>query len=181
MNHNSEIQQKNVENVEKSNEQLQPIDSLDGHELNERPTYNSNYLLLLMGFGLLFYFALKRRWLQQVMPRIVWVSLKIKRIKSSKSRLARMAVVNKTTDSITLQPPVLVFGSPFKKSRKFRIKNNADNVFPLTLTPNTSHGITIDITQFRRKAGINKGYKWVKVQLEGQLQKKYSSIWKYLI
>ena len=139
--HSVEIQGKDVESVEKSNEQLQPLGSMDDQVLKERPTYNSNYLLLLMGLGLLFYFALKKRWLQQLMPGIVWVSLRLRKVKSSKTRLASMAVVNKTTDSITLQPPVLVFGSPFKKSRKFRIKNNDDNVFPLTLTPNTSHGI----------------------------------------
>ncbi len=160
-----------------------PLDSLvsvNDETTNTRPVVNSDYLFVLLGLGLLLVVAFRKRWLNQLMPSIIWITLKIKRQKQAKNRLARISVVNKTKNSITIQAPVLVFGGLFTKSRKFRLKGGGDSVFPLTLTPATSHRITIDIDQFRQKAGIDKGFRWAKVELYSDQQKKYSSWWKLL-
>lgn len=145
----------------------------------ERKPLNDN-ILLLMGVGLLFYFVLKRKLLQKIMPSIVWVSLSTRRIKSSKVRLARIQVINKTKDSITFEAPVLVFKNLTGKPRRFKLKNGIDNLFPLTLTSNTSHSVNIDIDQFRLKAGVGDSHRWMKVEVEAHNQKVYTSFWIYL-
>lgn len=160
---------------------LEALTPSDDEIVRQRPTINSNYLFLLMGLGLLLVVALRRKWLNKLMPDIVWISHNFKHTKLSKTTLVRISVINKTHSSITFQSPVLVFGSPFAKSRKFRLKNGGDNVFPLILTPNTSHRLTIDIDQFRQKAGLEKDYRWVKVEIDTSQMKKYSSLWKYQI
>ncbi len=145
----------------------------------ERKPLNDN-ILLLMGAGLLFYFALKRKLFYKIMPSIVWISLSTRRIKSSKVRLARIQVTNKTKESITFEAPVLVFRNLTGKPRRFKLKNGIDDLFPLTLTPNTSHSVNIDIDQFRIKAGIEGNHRWMKVEVEAHNQKVYTSFWIYL-
>jgi len=169
------------EPTEHSLDELESLTNSTVDVNNQRKTFNSDYLLLLMGLGLFYYVAMKRKWFHKLAPSIVWVSLKIKKLKGPKTRLARMTVVNKTKGNLTFEAPVLVFGAPFKKSRKFRLKSGGDNIFPLTLTPSTSHKITIDLDQFTFKAGVDKSYNLFKVELTDTHQKKYSSIWKLLL
>nr|WP_321453877.1 hypothetical protein [uncultured Carboxylicivirga sp.] len=168
-----------TEQAEPALDQLQPITNSDISVQQNRKSFNSDYLLLLMGLGLFYYVAMKRKWFHKLVPSIVWVSLRIKKQKNTNIRLARMMLVNKTKESLTFDAPVLVFGSPFKKARKFRLKNGGDNVFPLTLTPGTSHKISIDIDQFKQKAGVSSA-KLLKFEVFDSHQKKYSSIWKLL-
>nr|WP_321406387.1 hypothetical protein [uncultured Carboxylicivirga sp.] len=183
INRTTEIASDPTEQVEHSLEELEPLTNSNADDLiqEHRKSFNSEYLLLLMGLGLLYYIAFKRKWFHKLAPSILWVSLKIKNQKEPKSRLARMTVINKTKNSITLDAPVLVFGGVFKKSRKFRLKSGVNSVFPLVLTPDASHKITIDIDQFRQKAGVDKSYNLVKTELTDSAQKIHSSFWKLLL
>ena len=138
-------------------------------------------LFTLMALVLLFYAAAKRGRIKKTILSIVWVSLRIKRHKQSKERMATLSIVNHTKESITFMSPVISFGSVFKKSRKFRLKSGAGQaVFPLTLTPGTSHRMAINLDAFRQKAGGLSAYVWVRFEIDGNNQKTHTSLWKYL-
>ena len=136
-------------------------------------------LLLLMGLVLLVFVASKRGWFQKITPSFVWISVTIKRNKVNKERIVTISISNHTKNSLTFDSPVMVFGSVLGKRRKFKIKGNSDQaVFPLTLMPGTGHKLTMNLDTFRQKAGIIKGLKWVKAEVETD-RKTYSSFWKY--
>ncbi|MBS2210057.1 hypothetical protein KEM09_01505 [Carboxylicivirga mesophila] len=162
--------------------QLKPLREIYYEEQQNKKTRNPEItnLFILMGLVLLVYVATRRGWLQKLAPSIVWVNIRIRRHKSSKDRIATITISNHTKESLTFSSPVLSFGSPLKKSRKFKLKGGGDqSVFPLTLMPGTAHSLNINLDAFRQKAGITKGYKWVKTEVDTGT-KSYCSIWKYL-
>lgn len=160
------------------NDLLRPIDEL-GDETQIKPQSNNfNSLFTLLIAGLLFYFALKRGLLKKIIPSIIWVSIGIKRIKGQ--RLAKISIVNQTKESQTLQAPVIVLSGIGKKTRRFKIKTGINTIFPITLTPSTSHRLSIDIDQFRGKANLPRSYRFVKIELESNGLKKHSSFWNVL-
>ncbi|MCG8579281.1 MAG: hypothetical protein MI866_05165 [Bacteroidales bacterium] len=160
--------------------QLKPFNELYYEQQQERQQRNPEMisLYILMGLVLFVYVATKRGWLQKLSPSVVWVTVRVKRNKATKARVASILINNQTKESLTFSPPILAFGAPFKKARKFRIKGGDDNLFPLTLMPGTAHRLTIDIDAFRQKAGL-AGNNWVRVEANAGL-KVYRSIWKYL-
>ncbi len=170
------------EAIENDDTELKPLNEIYYKQQQEKQERNPEMisLYLLMGMVLLVYVATKRGWLQKLTPSIVWVSIRMRRDKITKARVATIMINNQTKESLTFFPPVLAFGIPFKKVRKFRIKGNAQSdVFPLTLMPGTAHRLTININSFRQKAGLVKGNSWVKVEVNAGI-KQYGSLWKYL-
>jgi len=164
-----------------SDGELKPLNELYYEERQAKQQRNPEFysLFLLMGLVLLVYVGIKRGWIQKLSPSIVWVSIGIRRNKSSKERMATISIQNSTKESLTFNSPIIAFAAPFKKARRFKIKGGVDNVFPLTLMPGTVHKLTINIDTFRNKAGISNGHSWVKVEVDSGL-KTYGSIWKYL-
>ncbi len=162
-------------------EQLKPLSEIyreEAEQRNNNPEMTSFFIL--MALVLLVFVATKRGWLQKLAPSIVWVTVKVKRHKQTKSRIAIINVLNQSKESLTFSPPTIAFGSISKKARRFRIKSgNGQDVFPLTLVPGTAHNITIDLDAFRSKAGGLKGYNWVKIEVNAGL-KNYSSFWKFI-
>jgi hypothetical protein len=160
--------------------QLKPLNEIYYEQQQEKQERNPDMisLYILMGMVLLVYVATKRGWLQKLSPSIVWVTISLKRNKATKARIATITINNQTKESLTFSPPILAFGGPFKKARKYRIKGGDDNIFPLTLMPGTAHRLTIDMDAFRQKAGL-KGNNWVRVEANASL-KVYRSFWKYL-
>lgn len=162
--------------------QLKPLRDIYYEQQQNSKTRNPELtnLFLLMGLVLLVYVATKRGWLQKLAPSIVWISISVKRNKPNKERIATITISNHTKDSVTFDSPVLLFSSLFSKSRKFKIKGNSDQaVFPLTLMPGTGHKLSINLETFRDKAGITKGLKWIKTEVDTN-RKTYSSVWKYI-
>ncbi len=162
--------------------QLKPLREIYYEEQQQHNTSNPEMtnLFILMGLVLLVYVATKRGWLQKLAPSIVWLSVSVRRNKQNKQRMATITISNHTKENVTFESPILSFGSPFGKQRKFKLRGNTEQaVFPLTLMPGTAHRLTINIDTFRQKAGIEKGFKWIKVEVDTN-RKSYRSVWKYL-
>ncbi|WP_430816990.1 hypothetical protein [Carboxylicivirga sp. RSCT41] len=173
-------EQQAVEESIPDDTELKPLNELHYEQERQQQKRNPEMisLYILMGMVLLVYVATKRGWLQKLSPSVVWVRVHVKRNKSTKARIVSISINNQTKESLTFSPPVLAFGSPFKKARKFRIKGGDDNIFPLTLMPGTAHRLTIDIDAFRKKAGLSAN-NWVRIEANAGL-KVYRSLWKYL-
>lgn len=169
-----------TEQIMPDDSQIKPLNEIYYEQQKENNERNPEMisLYLLMGMVLLVYVATKRGWLQKLSPSIVWVTISVKRNKTTKARIASILINNQTKESLTFSPPILVFGTPFRKARKFRIKGTDDNLFPLTLMPGTAHRLTIDLDSFRHKAGIDN-CNWVRVEANAGL-KNFRSLWKYL-
>ncbi len=178
--HRDLVQESTLNEPENDEELLRPLNTPVDEGVNVKRGFDTGALLFLMLFGLLFYVAMKRKLFQKMIPSIVWVSLRIRNKKSTGQRIAQISIMNRTRESIAFNAPVLVFGHPFKKTRKFQLKSGGQNLFPLTLTPETSHQISIDINQFKQKANVDKGYNWVKVELQTDRAKEHSSFWQFL-
>ncbi len=113
--------------------QLKPLKEIYYEEQQQRQDSNPQMtnLFILMGLVLLVYVATRRGWLQKLAPSIVWVSINIRRHKASKERIATITISNHTKESLSFSSPVIGFGSPTKKGRKFKLKGSADQaVFP---------------------------------------------------
>ncbi|WP_439182912.1 hypothetical protein [Carboxylicivirga taeanensis] len=173
------IQADTVVNADTLLKPLQEIyyeEKLKNSERNPEITH----LFLLMGLVLLVFVATKRGWLQKLTPSIVWVSIKARRKKETKERVATISISNYTKESLTISSPILILSSPSKKARKFKVKGSTEqNIFPLTLMPGTAHHLTINLDTFRQKAGIKKGFRWMKVKVNTD-KRTHSSVWKYL-
>ena len=115
----------------------------------------------MTGLVLLVFVATRRGWLLKIMPPMVISSLKISTQKGTKGRLAKYSINNHTRNSLTFYEPVIIFGSLTKKARKFRIKGgDSQNLFPLILTPSTSHQLNIRLEQFLAHTTELKHYSW---------------------
>ncbi len=174
--------QQQVDTAGLDDSQLKPLKEIYYEEQQNKKgrTPQMTNLFILMGLVLLVYVATKRGWLQKLAPSIVWIRTNVQRHKTTKERIATITISNHTKESLTFSSPVIAFGSPIKKRRRFKIKGGADQtVFPLTLMPGTAHKLTINVDAFRQKAGITKGYKWIKTEVNAG-SKSYGSFWKYL-
>jgi len=177
--------QPRVEDIQMQSEDtdLKSLDEIYAEDMLIKKPNNPELtsVLLLVGLVLLFYVATKRGWVQKLAPAFVWVSIHIKRHPHSKERIATIEVLNQTKESVTFIAPIISFSNLVKKSRKFRIKSGSGyDVFPLTLAPGTRHKISINIDVFKQKAGVLKSFKWVRVEVNANNNRKYSSIWKFL-
>ncbi|MCU4176263.1 hypothetical protein [Carboxylicivirga sp. N1Y90] len=157
---------------------LQPLGASRNEDIKPQQNPSLNSIFILVIFGLLFYIAMKRGLFKKFAPSIVWVTLGLKRLNNQ--RLAKIGIVNQTKESKTFQAPVIVFAGIGQKTKRFKLKTNLNSVFPLTLTPGTSHQLTINIDQFRTKANLTNSYKLVKIEVESDGVKEHSSFWKFL-
>jgi len=95
--------------------------------------------------------------------------------------MVKLSILNQTKQSQTFLAPILVFGSPFKKARKFRVKGGLGHeVFPITLTPGTAHQLTLDFDQFRAKVGDLEKFKWVRIEVASSGDKSFKTFWKFI-
>ncbi len=133
------------------------------------------FLLLMFSFGLVWLFQQQRvrNYIRQLLPGRVLFFVTPKRDSVTGRRLLRISIVNKTDDSLTFLPPNLIFRK-WGKERKFRLKgSNQDDMFPLTLTPGTSHHVVLDLEQFYEKIPGLKNSDRVGASVETTGQKEY--------
>ncbi len=119
----------------------------------DEPAYNPLFMefLFMTALVFIFYIAGKSGWLKSLMPKFVIVRARTVKSKVNGNTLLVIEINNKTRDSVTFEPPVLVFRR-YSKERKFRIKGGeGEFVFPLTLMPDTGHRVVVDIDRFRDK------------------------------
>lgn len=178
--HRSDVPVAEEQYIEGGDSDIKPLAQIEQEQRRNDALPGSSSLLIMMVLVLVFYMGIKKGWFVKIMPSIVWISLQVKRNKSTGQRVLKIGVVNQTKESKTFQPPILIFGEPFKTGRKFRIKGgDGQDVFPLTLMPGTSHQLVINLDQFRNKAGIVKGYRWVKVEV-ADAGKVHKGLWKLI-
>jgi hypothetical protein len=134
--------------------------------------------LLLMGAFILVWLLQKPK-MQQLLHR--WfpgrVMLQVVKGRDSVSgrRVLKISIFNKSAEGITFLPPYLVFRR-WGKERKFRLKgSNQEDMFPLTLTPGTSHRLVLDLDQFYEKLPDLKNSNRVGASVETTGQKEYRS------
>lgn len=114
---------------------------------------------------------LLRRWF----PGRVMLQVVKGRDSVSGRRILKISIVNKSAEGITFLPPNLVFRR-WGKERKFRLKgSNQEDMFPLTLTPGTSHRLVLDLDQFYEKLPDLKTSNRVGASVETTGQKEYRS------
>ncbi len=90
-------------------------------------------------------------------------------------RILKISIVNKSAEGIAFLPPNLVFRR-WGKERVFRLKgSNQDDMFPLTLTPGTSHRLVLDLEQFYEKMPDLKKSNRVGASVETTGKKEYRS------
>ncbi|WP_025006831.1 hypothetical protein [Marinilabilia salmonicolor] len=145
---------------------------------NEGPgSFLTMFLLLTFAFGLVWLLQQKkvqqsvRKWL----PQRVLFQVRKGRDSVTGRRILKIVIVNKTDEGLTFLPPNLVFRN-WGKVRIFRLKgSNQEDMFPLTLTPGTSHRLVLDLEQFYEKLPDLKNSNRVGASVETTDDKKYSA------
>ncbi len=138
----------------------------------QRTTSFFSVIFWLSALVLVVYYLNRRGWLPKLMPQ--WVSFRMVLMENriNKRLLMRLTITNNSRKSETFNSPCLLF-KKWSKSRKFVIKND---LFPLTLTPETTHTMMIDVQNFYDKvSGLNK-FKWIGAEVENSGGKVYRSI-----
>jgi len=158
---------------------IKPLAEIEREHQRDQQLPGTASLVVMMVLVLVFYVGVKKGWFLKLIPSIVWVSLRLHRNKQTRHQMLKISILNQAKESHTFLAPILAFGSPFKKSRKFRIKGgDGQDVFPITLTPGTAHQLTLDFDQFRHKVGKLEKYRWVRMEVEASGEKNFKSFWK---
>ena len=158
---------------------IKPLAEIERERRQDQQLPGTTSLVMMMVLVLIFYVGVKKGWFLKLIPAIVWVSLRLYRNKQTRHQMLKMSILNQTKESHAFLAPILVFGSPFKKSRKFRIKGgDGQDVFPITLMPGTAHQLTLDFDQFRSKVGDLEKYRWVKIEVDSSGDKTFKSFWR---
>jgi hypothetical protein len=133
------------------------------------------FLLLMFSFGLVWVLQRPRvkKYLHRLFPGRVMFSVVKGEDPVTGHRLLKISIVNKTDEGLTFLPPNLVFRK-WGDERKFRLKGNSqEDMFPLTLTPGTSHRVVLDLEQFYEKIPDLKSSNRVGASVETTGQKIY--------
>ena len=142
----------------------------------EAPEYNPLFteFLLMTLLVLLFYVAGRRGWLRKIMPAKVIIRARTQKSIGNDNLLLIIEINNKTKDSVTFEPPVLVF-KRYSKERKFRLRGgDGDFVFPLTLMPDTGHRVVINIDKLKSRMPEIKKYKKITIVISADNGKTYT-------
>ncbi len=107
--------------------------------------------LILLVVGVFVVWQYQNRWKDKWFPgRVYFKAVKL-RDKVTGRKLLRLSLANRSKESLTFMPPLIVF-KRWGTVRQFRLKgSNSDDMFPLTLTPGTSHNIVVDLDRFFEK------------------------------
>ncbi len=141
----------------------------------KQPEYNPLLMefLLMTVLVLIFYVAGKRGWIKKLMPAMVIIKARTAKSSATEDLLLAIEINNKTKDSVTFDPPVLIF-KRFGKERKFRIKGSSgENIFPLTLMPDTGHKLIININRFKEHIPEIKKYNKINILITADNGKTY--------
>lgn len=158
---------------------IKPLAEIEREQQQDQQLPGTTSLVVMMVLVLIFYVGVKKGWFLKLIPAIVWVSLRLYRNKHTRHHMLKISILNQTKESHTFRAPILVFGSPFRKSRKFRIKGgDGQDVFPITLMPGTAHQLTLDFNQFRSKVGNLEKFNWVKIEVDSSGDKIFKSFWR---
>jgi hypothetical protein len=166
---------------EHDSSQLKSFEELMSERQSQKPERPGSLftmlLLLMLGVGIVW--MIRQSWWKSFWMK--WfpgrVSLRVAKGKDHVTgrKLLKISIVNKTQDGLTFMPPMVVF-SKWGKERRFRLKgSDQDDMFPLTLTPGTGHGIVIDLDQFYEKIPDLKGANRVGALVETSGEKEYKS------
>lgn len=152
-------------------------ESLTKPETEPQPKYNPLFMemLLMTGLILIFYLAQKRGWMKKLMP--AWVFVRVKKSKNgiSGEALLHLEINNKTKESITFEAPILTFRR-YGKTKKFKIKGSeGQQLFPLTLMPDTGHKLVINIDRFKMGVPELKKYKNITISVDADNGKTYNA------
>ena len=141
----------------------------------KQPEFNPLFMefLLMTALVLIFYIVGKRGWLRKLMPAMVIIKARTVKSRAAGDLLLAIEINNKTKDSITFEPPILIF-KRFRKVRKFKIKGGGgENVFPLTLMPDTGHKVIINLDRFKERIPEIKKYNKVNILITADNGKTY--------
>lgn len=145
---------------------------------NEGPgSFMIMFLLLTFAFGLVWLLQQKRvqHTVRKWLPGRVMFQASKSHDSVTGRRILKIVIVNKTDEGLTFLPPNLVF-SKWGKERIFRLKgSNQEDMFPLTLTPGTSHRLVLDLEQFYEKIPDLNSSNRVGASVETTDGKKYRS------
>ena len=167
--------------ISESNEALKKDNGIKSYEQlmaervareTQRTTSFFSAIFWLSALILVVYYLNRKGWLPKLMPQ--WVSFKMVLMenKINKRLLMRLTITNNSRKSETFNSPCLLFKN-WSKSRKFVIKND---LFPLTLTPETMHTMMIDVQNFYDKVPDLGKFKWLGAEVETSVGKIYRSI-----
>lgn len=120
--------------------------------------------LLMVGMVLLVFVAKRRGWIEKIFPGMVIVQTKIFRSKENKRHMMRLFIINTTKSGQTFNDPIIEFMRPGSK-KAFSILATGSGAFPITLTTNTSHSLTIDLDRFYEKVPELKKYRWIRMKM----------------
>lgn len=112
-------------------------------------------MLLLLSLGIGIVWVTRQKWWLSLWQKWFPGSVNFRVFKGKDNvtgrRLLKISIENKTREALTFLPPMLVF-SNWGKERRFRLKgSNQEEMFPLTLTPDTGHRVVLDLDQFYEK------------------------------
>ncbi len=165
------------ENIDDS--AIAPINDLYLDQTAKRKDFDLNSYLIMTLLVLLVFVATRKGWIQKLIPGRVIISLKVKNNKKTNTKIAKLNILNLTKTNYTFSDPILIFASPLKKARKFKIKGgDSQSLFPLTLTPETAHQLNINLDNFITNVEGLKQYRFIKVEILSNQQKKHKSGWK---
>jgi hypothetical protein len=117
----------------------------------------------MVGLTLLFYVAQKRGWIEKMIPRQLMVRTRLYRLAMNGRLTLQILVINTRKESHTIDAPLIEF-MRIGSVKAFKIKPaEGDVLFPITLTPGTSHQITIDIQQFYERVDSIRSHGWLRV------------------
>ncbi len=107
--------------------------------------------LILLIVGVVIVWQYQNRWKDKWFPGKVHFKAVRLRDKITGRRSLRLSLANRSKESLTFMPPLIVF-KRWGTVRQFKLKgSDSDNMFPLTLTPGTSHNIVVDLDRFFEK------------------------------
>jgi hypothetical protein len=155
-----------AEKVEKRDDKGPYLKSYEELMLERKPEHTRRpdgfiTLLLLLALGAGVIWVARQPWWRNLKQSLFpgHVKMKVVRIKDNLTgrKLLSISVENRTSEGLTFLAPMIFF-SKWGNERRFRlISSNQENMFPLTLTPGTSHKVVIDLEQFYEKMPDLKG------------------------
>ncbi len=154
------------------------IGRIDAPNYSKEP--NSFNDILLIAIIILTFIVLKRKgildkFITRLIPKVFIIRVNHFKSKKNNHHLIRIRLLNKKDNDITFNNPIIVFENK-DNTRKFNITNvNGNNIFPLTLIPDTSEDFTIDLEMFFNYYPELRKYNHVYIMISNALGSFYKS------
>jgi hypothetical protein len=154
---------------------LKSYDEIMDKRIEDKKTQNKsffNFALLVTAISLLIYYLYKKDWITSLRPSVVWLRTCLAHNRTNGRLLIEIIIYNFTRESKTFETPYIYFNY-WHKQRVFKVNSG---LFPITLTPGTTHKLTIDVDNFYDKVAGLKKFGRIGVKVETSNGKIYKNI-----